>query len=95
MKKLHCSRCEERTKVIGVGYDWEQVVERELFPVIVMEDSVPTAVVMCRDCCIESETLPKGYAFSKNIRSGNKILIREEDKGVPHMDPAYERYHCM
>lgn len=82
-----CDRCEQGTKVIGKGFDWEFPIARDLFE---FED-----MVLCRDCCIETKTVPEGYAFSRNCLSGNDIMIPAEDKGKPHLDPAYERYHCM
>lgn len=77
-----CERCNRPKKKFGT-----YVYPNESFEV--------DGQYLCRDCCIETDQLPEGFAFSKNLRSGNKIMIPVEDKGVPHLDPAYETYHCM
>jgi hypothetical protein len=51
--------------------------------------------LICQECCVATDYLIDGYAFSKNALTGNKIMIGERSKGVPHLDPAFERYHCM
>ena len=50
---------------------------------------------VCHSCCVEGEQLAPGYAWSKNLLSGNRIMIPQEDKGRPHLDPAYETYFSM
>ena len=53
------------------------------------------ARVLCHACCVQTATLVEGYAWSRNALTGHTIMIPEESKGVPYLDPAYERYHCM
>lgn len=53
------------------------------------------SAVLCRDCCIETDNIPETYAISRNMMSGKKILIPEEDKGRTGLDPALESYWSM
>ena len=39
--------------------------------------------------------LPDGYGFTYNCLSGNLCILRESTIGQPHLDPRFERYHCM
>lgn len=87
---MKCDYCKRDTEIIGKGFEWEKEIPLELY-----ELKARPTMFLCRDCCIDLKMAPEGYAFSKNILSGKEIMIREENKGVPHMDPAYERYHCM
>ena len=52
-------------------------------------------VPLCHTCCVETDTLAKGYTWTKNILSGKPVMIHVSEKGNPAVDPAYERYHTM
>lgn len=82
----HCGESEKEVYLIHVIPELQNSVDSA---------NAGESAHLCHKCCVETDNLAPGYAWSRNILGADKIMIPESSKGVPYLDPAFERYHCM
>lgn len=87
---IYCDHCGMSEKT--VGYQIHAIPELQHD---VDSANAGESAHLCHACCVVTDNLAPGYAWSRNMMTGMKIMISEDAKGKVHLDPAYETYWCM